>query len=478
MSDPAVSAPKRTKISPPDLIETFILGSQLPPDSPERWFTYEGSKYTGHAVSTQGRVFNGKTYIESRTGKFNAHHTDSKRPPSRVTIRSAVCLTFFGALPKHHTVGFRDGNPKNLNLSNLSYQSKYEILATPALQFAVGDPLPPDSPETWWVCPGPWPNVSVSTLGRVRHQDCVLTSWAMSGYRGVKLRDASRVKQNAYVHYLVAITFLGPRPSPSYDVSHQDDNRQNNRLSNLLWETHTDNTIRFTTKRRRAIIARSDDGQLKNFGYSDEAAEFFQKDPRVIRKYCERRWGCDFDGQRWTFEYSTESQVQPRLPAPDNRTDWVAVPGFSRYECLPEGLIRNVGDCHLLRPSKGSNYLVVGLRDADGRPRSKQVHEVICTAFHGPRPSPKHLIHHKNENKLDNRASNLEWTLHNTALSCGKPCERRLPDGNWTRYISVAEAARENQISEHTIRRSIKNNSTTIQGILWRWSEIPNIIQE
>lgn len=477
MSDRLASAPKRTKISPPDLIEKFVIGSELPPDVPERWFAYENNKYAGHAVSTQGRVFNGKKYIESSMS-FCAYPDTEPTRPVQITRKYAFCLTFFGPIPKHHFVAFRDGNPKNFNLSNLSYQSKFEIIATEALKFTIGDTLPQDSPETWWICPGPWPNVSVSTMGRVRHHDCVLKSWAMSGYRGVKLRDASRSKQNAYVHYLVAITFLGPRPSPNYDVSHDDDNKQNNRLSNLLWETRAENLTRNSTKRRRAIIARSDDGQVKNFEYSDEAAKFFGKHPRLIRKYSEKGWGFECEGHRWTFEYSTESQIQPRLLAPEDRTDWVTVPGFSRYECLPEGLIRQVGDRYLIRPSKGANYLMVGLINDNGKPRSKHVHDVICSTFHGPRPSPKHLINHKNENKLDNTAGNLEWTLHNTALSCGKPCEQQLPSGKWKRYMSVAQAARENQIGESTIRHSIKNNSKTNQGILWRWSAIPNITPE
>ena len=37
------------------------------------------------------------------------------------------------------------------------------------------------------------------------------------------------------------------------------------------------------------------------------------------------------------------------------------------------------------------------------------VHILVCEAFHGPRPSPKHEVRHKNGISSDNRAENLEW---------------------------------------------------------------------
>lgn len=45
-----------------------------------------------------------------------------------------------------------------------------------------------------------------------------------------------------YVHYLVAIAFIGPRPSPLHEVAHWDGcPANNNALGNLRWATHREN---------------------------------------------------------------------------------------------------------------------------------------------------------------------------------------------------------------------------------------------
>lgn len=38
-----------------------------------------------------------------------------------------------------------------------------------------------------------------------------------------------------------------------------------------------------------------------------------------------------------------------------------------------------------------------------------KVHQLVCEAFHGPKPSPKHIVLHLNEDPSDNRPVNLRW---------------------------------------------------------------------
>lgn len=46
-----------------------------------------------------------------------------------------------------------------------------------------------------------------------------------------------------------------------------------------------------------------------------------------------------------------------------------------------------------------------------GKKRKVPVHILVCTAFHGPRPSSEHQAAHGDGNGLNNRSDNLRWTL-------------------------------------------------------------------
>jgi hypothetical protein len=59
-------------------------------------------------------------------------------------------------------------------------------------------------------------------------------------------------------------------------------------------------------------------------------------------------------------------------------------------------------------------HVYVNLFDDWGRHDVRMMAELALETFVGPRPSPQHRAHHINGNKLDNRSSNLEWSLPTT----------------------------------------------------------------
>lgn len=77
----------------------------------------------------------------------------------------------------------------------------------------------------------------LSTFDRGRHDG------TPSGYRSVNLtRDGKRC--NRYVHDLVLLTFVGPRPVDEFgpiQACHKNDRPGDNRLENLRWGTVQEN---------------------------------------------------------------------------------------------------------------------------------------------------------------------------------------------------------------------------------------------
>lgn len=61
------------------------------------------------------------------------------------------------------------------------------------------------------------------------------------------------------------------------------------------------------------------------------------------------------------------------------------------------------------RASRDVPYLRITLAAGAGKIKTPSVHTLVCTAFHGPKPSPEHEVRHLNGVHDDNRAENLAW---------------------------------------------------------------------
>lgn len=89
---------------------------------------------------------------------------------------------------------------------------------------------------------------------------------------------------------------------------------------------------------------------------------------------------------------------------------WLNVPGWEGiYQVSSLGRVRNTKGHVLSTYAKKSAtpHLSVQL-NRDGRQRRYDVHVLVCTAFHGPRPEGMG-VRHRNGNAQDNRPENLCW---------------------------------------------------------------------
>lgn len=97
---------------------------------------------------------------------------------------------------------------------------------------------------------------------------------------------------------------------------------------------------------------------------------------------------------------------------------WRALERFPRIEISSEGRVRLVKSGHgfraghILRTRPNSQGYPRIRQRIDGKNKEVLVHILVCEAFHGPKPTPRHECAHNNGNPLDCSASNLRWATH------------------------------------------------------------------
>jgi hypothetical protein len=94
-------------------------------------------------------------------------------------------------------------------------------------------------------------------------------------------------------------------------------------------------------------------------------------------------------------------------------------PGFPGLTVSDDGTVHGPSGQPLKRSRRRNSLFVPCSRGAaDGR-KSVPVGEVVCTAFHGPRPSPDHWCKNLSGSMYDNRPENVAWVLKRSAQRAG-----------------------------------------------------------
>lgn len=81
----------------------------------------------------------------------------------------------------------------------------------------------------------------VSNLGRIAHNDKILSS-KQNSHQYESIMVKRNPDKRVYVHRLVAKAFI-PNPENKRDVNHKNGNKKDNRVENLEWTTHRENSI-------------------------------------------------------------------------------------------------------------------------------------------------------------------------------------------------------------------------------------------
>lgn len=176
---------------------------------------------------------------------------------------------------------------------------------------------------------------------------------------------------------------------------------------------------------------------------------------------------------------------------------WKPIPNYEGfYEVSNMGKVRSVYRYRrILKPMiSNAGYERVDLFKNKHR-KQFSVHRLVANAFID-NPSEKPFVNHKDENKLNNSADNLEWVTHvencqyGTAIkrrtqhldyskrrinnagqikACSKPIAQYTKDGIFIRnWKSASECARENGWQISNIRRCCVSKGATAYGYIFK----------
>ena len=88
--------------------------------------------------------------------------------------------------------------------------------------------------------------------------------------------------------------------------------------------------------------------------------------------------------------------------------NWKQIAEFPNYEVSDTGLVRNKANKILKFFKQNSGYLVATLSNEELKSAKRTIHRLVAKAFiENPEGLPE--VNHKDGNKLNNEASNLEW---------------------------------------------------------------------
>ena len=335
----------------------------------------------------------------------------------------------------------------------------------------------------------------VSSHGRI----CTSRGVVSEGYRhATGYRVVQFQGQKWRVHRVVKITFDGlPPNAEAWQVHHLDGDRSNNRLDNLEYVTHRENVCHSYSNPLRAT---SGPAQSKMVFWRPVGSTSWESSPSATLAAQQLGMSqstvsrcCANKSLAKGYEFKFQDPYESNLPGEEWRPMLDPMSGMP----VPGRMVSSLGRIASKRGVKSRGYLTSAgyyrTQLCINSARSAAlVHRLVAFAFLGPPPSVhQKFVNHKDLDKGNNAADNLEWVscaenhahFHANATrrydANGKPVLSRLCGSHdpWTWHPSCARAVQNLALHRSNVSACTRGIQKKTGGYEFRFAEFPKAMR-
>lgn len=153
------------------------------------------------------------------------------------------------------------------------------------------------------------------------------------------------------------------------------------------------------------------------------------------------------------------------------KENWKEIKGFNgKYYVSVNGEIYSVPAKRILKTCvSNKGYELVCLKSPDGKRKQYTVHRLVALTF-VPNPENLPLVNHKDENKLNNKAENLEWCTYSYNNTYGEHLSKksrtlRNPSRKECWLINLESKELKHFDSLHEAADFLQTNSTNLANV-------------
>ena len=257
----------------------------------------------------------------------------------------------------------------------------------------------------------------VSNHGRVRNtNNCYLLKPVIVNlYSTVQLRKKNHRKRFRLNRLVAKHFIINDDPENKILVDHIDNNKLNNKVNNLRWVTQSENIHSYNQNHKpemdKPILQYDIDMTLiKEWKSILEILDNYDFNSSLLYACLNGKYKTAYT---YIWNYKDEIKEDALLESDEVFKNVGTFDGkdFSNYEVSNYGKIKSLKYDKYLKCDTSNLYYSIMLYDQKSKKGIRlQVHRIVAFVFVEGRTKVNNIVNHLDENKLNNRASNLEWT--------------------------------------------------------------------